>query len=83
MGPGRAVYVLSTTLSIVGITKFNGKIKIKHTRSNKYQETIEWYQAQILPHDCGWMNTTISGLKTELMILKESFHRIQIFIFRP
>jgi hypothetical protein len=34
------------------------------------QETIEWYQAQILPHDCGWMHTTISGLKNRIKDLQ-------------
>ena len=27
------------------------------------QETIDWFKPQILPHDCGWMYTTIEGLK--------------------
>lgn len=35
------------------------------------QETIEWYQAQILPHDCGWMHTTISGIKNRIADLKK------------
>jgi len=35
------------------------------------QETIEWYQAQILPHDCGWMLTTISGLKNRIADLRK------------
>ena len=34
------------------------------------QETIEWYQAQILPHDCGWMHTTISGLRNRIKDLQ-------------
>ena len=35
------------------------------------QETIELYQAQILPHDCGWMHTTISGIKNRIADLKK------------
>jgi hypothetical protein len=35
------------------------------------QETIEWYQAQILPQDCGWMHTTISGIKNRIADLKK------------
>ena len=27
------------------------------------EDTIEWYKPQIEPHDCGWMYTTIDGLK--------------------
>lgn len=34
------------------------------------QETIDWYQAQILPHDCGWMHTTISGIKNRIKDLQ-------------
>jgi len=34
------------------------------------QETIEWYEAQILPHDCGWMHTTISGIRNRIKDLK-------------
>ena len=30
------------------------------------KETIEWYEAQILPQDCGWMKTTISGIKNRI-----------------
>lgn len=35
------------------------------------QETIDWYKAQILPHDCGWMHTTISGIKNRITDLKK------------
>ena len=61
----RAVYVLSTT--IVGITKTsNGKTKLSiQDQIQVLQETIEWYEAQILPHDCGWMKTTISGIRNQ------------------
>ena len=34
------------------------------------QETIDWYKAQILPHDCGWMYTTISGIQKRIDDLK-------------
>jgi hypothetical protein len=34
------------------------------------QETIEWYEAQILPHDCGWMKTTISGIQKRIKDLQ-------------
>jgi len=27
------------------------------------KETIAWFKKQIEPHDCGWMHTTIDGLK--------------------
>ena len=35
------------------------------------EETIEWYEAQILPHDCGWMYTTIGGCKKRIEELKK------------
>ena len=34
------------------------------------QETIEWYEAQIQPYDCGWMKTTISGIRNRIDDLK-------------
>lgn len=34
------------------------------------QETIDWYKAQILPHDCGWMHTTISGIQNRIKDLQ-------------
>jgi hypothetical protein len=34
------------------------------------QETIDWYKAQILPHDCGWMHTTISGIQNRIKNLQ-------------
>ena len=33
-------------------------------------ETIQWFKKQIEPHDCGWMYTTIDGLKHRIKILK-------------
>ena len=27
------------------------------------EDTIEWFRPQIEPHDCGWMITTINGVK--------------------
>lgn len=34
------------------------------------QETIDWYKAQILPHDCGWMHTTVSGIQNRIKDLQ-------------
>ena len=34
------------------------------------EETIKWYEAQIQPHDCGWMKTTISGIQNRIDDLK-------------
>jgi hypothetical protein len=35
------------------------------------KETIQWFKKQIEPHDCGWMYTTIDGLKHRIKILKK------------
>ncbi len=33
--------------------------------------TIKWFQKQIKPRDCGWMYTTIDGLKYRIEQLKK------------
>ena len=35
------------------------------------KETIQWFKKQIEPHDCGWMHTTIDGLKHRIKVLKD------------
>ena len=35
------------------------------------EETIEYYEEQFQPHDCGWMKTTISGCKRRIEVLKK------------
>ena len=39
------------------------------------KETIKWFQKQIEPHDCGWMYTTIDGLKHRIKILKNEMKK--------
>ena len=34
------------------------------------KETITWFKKQIEPHDCGWMYTTIDGLKHRIKELR-------------
>jgi len=34
------------------------------------QETIKWYEAQLQPQDCGWMHTTISGIRNRIKDLQ-------------
>ena len=34
------------------------------------KETIKWFKKQIKPRDCGWMHTTIDGLKYRIKQLK-------------
>ena len=33
--------------------------------------TIKYFYSQIEPHDCGWMYTTIDGLKNRIDILRK------------
>ena len=36
------------------------------------KETIAWFRKQIKPHDCGWMYTTIDGLKHRIKELRKN-----------
>ena len=35
------------------------------------KETITWFKKQIEPHDCGWMYTTIDGLRHRIKELRK------------
>jgi len=35
------------------------------------KDTIKWFKSQIEPEDCGWMHTTIDGLKHRIKVLKD------------
>ena len=35
------------------------------------KETITWFRKQIEPHDCGWMYTTIDGIKHYITKLRK------------
>ena len=35
------------------------------------KDTISWFKKQIEPHDCGWMYTTIDGLKHRISELRK------------
>ena len=39
------------------------------------KQTIKWFRKQIEPHDCGWMYTTIDGLKHRINFLKNEMKR--------
>jgi|TARA_B100000287_G_C20422090_1_gene697950 hypothetical protein len=40
------------------------------------EDTIEWYKPRIEPHDCGWMYTTIDGLKHRINEAKKELKSI-------
>ena len=52
--------------------------KLKHLelqRSIKVlKETVAWFKKRIEPHDCGWMYTTIDGLKYRIKELRKERH---------
>ena len=35
------------------------------------KDTIKYFNSQIEPHDCGWMYTTIDGLKHRIKVLRK------------
>ena len=41
------------------------------------KKTIEWFKKQIEPHDCGWMYTTIDGLKHRIKVLRKEMKKNQ------
>jgi len=38
---------------------------------NVLKNTIKWFKKQVEPHDCGWMYTTIDGLKHRIKVLRD------------
>ena len=40
------------------------------------KETVVWFKKQIEPHDCGWMYTTIEGLRHRIKILRSERKKI-------
>ena len=35
------------------------------------KKTIKYFRSQIEPHDCGWMYTTIDGLRLRIKVLRK------------
>mgnify|MGYP003655708540 FL=1 len=35
------------------------------------KQTIKYFRSEIEPHDCGWMYTTIDGLKHRIKVLRQ------------
>ena len=52
------------------ITDWAEKKKFKD-QIKTLEETIKWFEGQIEPHDCGWMYTTIDGIKHRIKFLKK------------
>tara|TARA_R100001594_G_C3876247_1_gene224764 strand:+ start:147 stop:305 length:159 start_codon:yes stop_codon:yes gene_type:complete len=47
----------------------------KKSQIKVLQETIKWFKKQIQPHDCGWMYTTIDGIKYRIQQLRKEIKR--------
>ena len=47
------------------------KINELETEINAMQKCIKWFKTQIEPHDCGWMYTTIDGIKHYITKLRK------------
>ena len=41
------------------------------------KDTIKYFNSQIEPHDCGWMYTTIDGLKHRIKILRKELKQMK------
>ena len=41
------------------------------------KETVAWFKKRIEPHDCGWMYTTIDGLKHRIKVLREEIKQMK------
>ena len=39
------------------------------------KRTITWFKKQIEPQDCGWMYTTIDGLKERIRFLRKELKK--------
>ncbi len=52
-----------------------GKLMSKKNQIKVLQETIKWFKKQIQPHDCGWMYTTIDGIKYRIQQLRKEIKR--------
>ena len=50
---------------------FNNKKENIFLQIEILKQTIAWFKKQIEPHDCGWMYTTIDGLKHRITALRK------------
>jgi len=52
-----------------------GKLMSKKNQIKVLQETIKWFKKQIQPQGCGWMYTTIDGIKYRIQQLRKEIKR--------
>jgi len=46
------------------------KTKLK-SEIESLKNTIKWFKTQLEPNDCGWMYTTIDGIKHRIKVLNK------------
>ena len=46
----------------------------KYNEIEVLEKTIEWFESQLQPHDCGWMHTTIDGLKHRIQFINNELN---------
>ena len=46
----------------------------KYNEIEVLEKTIEWFESQLPPHDCGWMHTTIDGLKHRIQFINNELN---------
>jgi len=39
------------------------------------KEAIKYFRSEIGPHDCGWMHTTIDGIKHRINVLRKEMRK--------
>jgi len=39
------------------------------------KETIKWFRSKLEPHDCGWMYSTIDGIKHRISELRKELRK--------
>ena len=49
----------------------NKKVKEIEVEINIMKKCIKWFRTQIEPHDCGWMYSTIDGIKHYIQKLQK------------
>ena len=54
----------------VTVNGLNRKSEIE-SEIKALQRTNKWFRTQIEPHDCGWMYTTIDGIKHRISVLRK------------
>ena len=58
----------------VTVNGLNRKSEIE-SEIKALERTNKWFRTQIEPHDCGWMYTTIDGIKHRISDLRKKLRK--------